>query len=70
MFVWIRVQDQLPPKELPVLVSDIKYPHIDFIRIGFYDPSVGTPSGWRSEGYSNISVSHWMPLPESPKDDN
>ena len=62
---WISVKDKLPPEEkdglsIKVLVVSTKG-KIDFSR---YDYDVG---GWISS-VLDIEFTHWMPLPEIPKE--
>ena len=62
---WISVKDKLPPEEkdglsIKVLVVSTKN-KIDFSR---YDYDVG---GWISSEL-DIEFTHWMPLPEPPKE--
>lgn len=62
---WISVNERLPPEEkdglsIKVLVVSTKN-KIDFSR---YDYDVG---GWISS-VLDIEFTHWMPLPEPPKE--
>lgn len=67
---WISVKDRLPPENQRVLIfnlRDSEYAFLDVVRIGFlqYD------KWWLYKSYhgnsDNVSVTHWMPLPEAPK---
>ena len=63
---WISVKDRLPEQNLNVLawIKSGTNEYV-FIETASGDPSVC--SGWK---YSNKNqVTHWMPLPEPPKDD-
>jgi hypothetical protein len=61
---WISVKDRLPEKMVMVLIYD---------KYGFsIDRMVNkTPTGWPvfdgDEFQHNLDVTHWMPLPEPPK---
>ncbi len=67
MSEWISVEDRLPVEDKKVIVWDMDYPDIEFMRMGYYDPSSGTETGWRCEEYMDLYVTHWMPLPEPHK---
>lgn len=57
---WISVKDRLPNKDETVLCFG-KYHNIGFYD---YDDEI-----WREEGeYVEITVTHWQPLPQSPKE--
>jgi len=60
---WIKVSEKLPEKFESVLVYDGKKIFLAYIHI----------NSWICvcecyEGSSVIDVTHWMPLPEKPKD--
>ena len=67
MSEWVSVKVRLPPIDTAVLVSDINGPYTGLIRIGFYDPDQDSSTGWRDEEYCDISLTHWMPLPNPPE---
>lgn len=56
---WISVKERLPENEDDVLV----YFEDGDITIAFYD------GDWTKDGFSKImrEVTHWQPLPQSPK---
>lgn len=56
---WIKVGDRLPPSGVEVLIYNIDYPDEDI------DIDEISPYGDWIENY----VTHWMPLPEPPKDE-
>ena len=65
---WISVKDRLPDNTNVVLVYDLRISrgiNVPKIRFGFYFGNT-----WhRSEGTGwKIDVSHWMPLPNPPKE--
>lgn len=65
MAEWISVKDRLPDCAEPVLIShsdgDMRY-----ISIADIDPC----GMWSDQNYEIIyTVTHWMPLPEPPKED-
>lgn len=67
---WIEVNQQLPKNNQPVLILLIDEtetePCYSFITVGYYCPIENT---WiRDLQHSDdYPVSHWMPLPEPPK---
>ena len=69
MSKWISVKDRLPEDKRLTL-----YWHINFgPSVGFYDPT-HKKNGyhWWSTKFgdnADASVTHWMPLPEPPKED-
>lgn len=59
---WISVEERLPEEEVQVLV----YGRI-FMDIGWI-----LDSKWKSEyinAYDDDEITHWMPLPEAPKEE-
>ncbi|HMG14876.1 MAG TPA: DUF551 domain-containing protein [Saprospiraceae bacterium] len=76
---WISVEDRLPENDEDVLVYHADDFHItvgsfEKDNVSFYIESDGskfyTDSGWETEipWAQKGGVTHWMPLPESPKD--
>lgn len=60
---WISVKERLPQDEESVLVWGC-----GFIEIGWYDAS---DKCWCTDDfdYDDDQVTHWMPLPEPPKEE-
>lgn len=65
MAEWIRVQDALPEEFQPVLVSRKNKYGEKVVEAGCYCGE----RGWKTVGRPTKSVSHWMPLPEPPKEE-
>jgi hypothetical protein len=65
---WISVKDGLPKVDTKVIVWNTEYPDIEFMKMGYYDPSSGTKTGWRCGEYMDLHVTHWMPLPQPPEE--
>lgn len=67
---WISVQDRLPTAREDVLV--VAYWHEKYQSLmGWFSPNgkvwrVTTPN----EEMTDVSVTHWMPLPEPPKEES
>ena len=61
---WIPVTERLPGDGEGVLVWGC-----GFIQLGWYDMDDGE---WRTEyfTYDDGEVTHWMPLPKAPKEEN
>lgn len=59
---WISVKDRLPGIDVNVLIFSKRYG----IQKGCYDMNVWCVSGW---GVMDGPITHWMPLPEPPKED-
>jgi len=77
---WISVKDKLPERQKPVLVyvppySDKDEEYIGHVAMAYYTHSAngGYWAGTDGNVYGAIGIihepSHWMPLPESPKED-
>lgn len=56
---WISTKDLLPNHDGFVLVW-----HDPYIDLCFYEGGI-----WRDEEWIHHDVSHWMPVPEPPKDE-
>ena len=78
---WISVKDRLPEKQIPVLVhikpySDNEEDYIEHVGMAYYTHSAngGFWAGTDGNMYGAIGIihepTHWMPLPEPPKEDD
>ena len=76
---WISVNDNLPDKQIPVLVyvppySDENERYVGYIGMAYYTYSArgGYWAGTDGNVYGAIGIIHWptywMPLPEKPED--
>lgn len=61
---WISVRDRLPEQDQMVLT----WSYDEIIAWGAIKHGVW--SAIRDEYGQEITITHWMPLPEPPKDDN
>lgn len=61
---WIRVQDALPEELVPVLVYRRSKARGAVVEAGYYCGG----GKWKTLGQPTRSVSHWMKLPEGPKE--
>ena len=70
---WISVKDRLPESEVFVIVIvSGKYRNITFdkaIELAEYSPDEGWILELFPECTNHMNVTHWMPLPEPPKED-
>lgn len=59
---WIPVEERLPkPQENPVIACDYTG-----VCLAWYSPTMG----WQySTGLSGVDITHWMPLPQPPKEE-
>ena len=68
---WIPVKESLPEGEV-IAVNALKgsYGYREYI-IGYVDEDYESDSGYscESEGEILVNVTHWMPLPEPPKEE-
>lgn len=64
MSEWISVKDRLPEgyKDVLVCFENSSGYHVD---ITFYSDKLDYGEGW----YLTADITHWMPLPEPPKED-
>ena len=60
MSEWISVKDRLPKPFESVLV----------FRDGKISIDYSEENGWFAYDFNGKRVTHWMPLPEPPKEDN
>jgi len=71
---WISVQDRLPEFNVGVLCYILKYQHgtkLQTIRVAWLveeDVENNIKQYWLSDGCGALNVSHWMPLPDFPKE--
>jgi len=66
---WIPVSERLPKTEQPVQVYMPKL--YMSVQTGFYTKYYGEDDGeWYEHWVASGDVTHWMPLPEPPKEDN
>jgi hypothetical protein len=76
---WISVEDRLPPNEdfvLAVVNGSYKVPgmNVTFVNGMVIASWFGDFGGWDLDGYpehdpEQLKVTHWMPLPEPPKEE-
>ncbi len=73
MSEWISVNDRLPETEEIVLVTVSGCPHKNITLVCACElAEFNVHEGWILEMYpewENPIVTHWMPLPEPPKED-
>jgi len=73
MSEWIKCEDRLPPIDIPVLVA--RFDNRTKVRMYFIEILVRFSSCWvDTQDNKPINpkygyVTHWMPLPEPPKED-
>ncbi len=73
---WISVEERFPEKGVRVLTidyhKDIRILHLDWFFGDQYDDSVWeTDRGWADDKdgwWGNGVITHWMPLPDPPKE--
>ncbi|MEG1896537.1 MAG: DUF551 domain-containing protein [Oscillospiraceae bacterium] len=70
MSEWIKVEDRLPKTNEKVLCCYHFNKHIDmpFISVLSYYASDEVPHFQHTLGDDKMRVTHWMPLPEPPKE--
>lgn len=73
---WISVKDRLPEPEFPVIVAYLGFydgaPRVDGLAI--IDSVCGDWFWYVDEGSDDnekvrVTITHWMPLPEPPKEE-
>ena len=66
---WISIGDEMPQfhDEVLLFVFDNSLPELKYACCGLLDPR----EGWLiwSEDEDEVTVTHWMPLPSPPRDD-
>ena len=66
---WISVKDRLPPRYKKILVVNGH----GYVTISAFVKELDGKWTWLSESgkYNHINdITHWMPLPEAPKEDS
>jgi len=58
---WISVEERLPKECIGYLCYDSDFD----IEVLIFDPD---DKIWENDYYSNIEVTHWMPLPAPPEE--
>ena len=72
---WIPVTEQLPEEKINPNTRDFEYVLCTTIWGDVRPFKYGTPIGskdahfWNGAGYVDAYVSHWMPLPQPPKEE-
>lgn len=61
---WIKIEDRLPNQPMKCLVYD----EGDNMFIAYYEHTLGCWSNYDEEYNFTGAVTHWMPLPEPPKE--
>lgn len=66
---WISVKERLPKTYVSVLVYIPNEKPFPTVREGFY---AGDKKGWYAfcHDEKHDDVTHWMPMPEPPEEDN
>jgi hypothetical protein len=62
---WIDVNDRLPEDTEPVTACFLGWDDMQFIRVLEYDKETEVWEDWNCIEHTHIT--HWMPLPEPPK---
>ena len=65
---WVSVKDRLPEINGQFLCYSADYPFGAFISIQSYDVKKGA-FWWHGDNVKAPFITHWMPLPEPPKED-
>lgn len=60
---WIKVSDRLPPEGKFRMSAEVLTLAGKKMRVKLYDHKLGQ---W--DGSPQVTITHWMPLPEPPKD--
>ena len=64
MAEWISVQDRLPDTRHTMLVCTKNRNGVPKVAIAYYENGFG----WCGSGGRWGNITHWMPIPEPPKD--
>lgn len=68
MSKWISTQDRLPSPGQRVLACNI-HSNNQIMICRYHEVRNKSGSGCTCWFFNNMSVTHWMPLPEMPKED-
>ena len=64
---WISVKDSLPEKDTPILCFYCDQ-YIEVMEYWYDDEQTDKPTFFRPPAPPVDNVTHWMPLPSPPKD--
>ena len=66
---WISVKDRLPEPGITKLIVTVQHEHGNTVDMARY---LGPQEGWDLVSWKlwDKNVTHWMPLPEPPKDES
>lgn len=66
---WISVNDRLPEPGITKLIVTVRHEHGNIVDMARY---LGPQEGWDLVSWKlwDKNVTHWMPLPEPPKDES
>lgn len=70
---WINAKEKLPHEEIvliyiPTSIYQEVQCQTDLIGIGHYNPDMKRWFGERLSYLGTLNVTHWMPLPEKPRE--
>ena len=69
---WISCKDKMPEDNMTVLFCYVSENGVKSVHYGYHQTIRGMGSSWaKTSGgwqYCDEDVTHWMPLPEPPKD--
>lgn len=66
---WISVEERMPEPDTSVLVSVPDYDSSRRILVAMYDDFWGWRGQWDGAISMRTQITHWMPLPEPPKEE-
>jgi hypothetical protein len=71
---WISVKDRLPENSFLTVLVDFKVTdsNAKLFSLGYYERSKNSSGEWYVQSNSHrekVEVTHWMPLPDGPKEE-
>ena len=65
MMEWISVKDKLPPNDTEILTYQPDMKYVSSFSAAWFD---GEDFWYDGNGSPERGITHWMPLPEAPKE--